>query len=88
LTWPVFEHVTDTAILHTAIKTTQYNLDKFVGNDPNSIDTYANLLYKLGKKQEAIEWERKAVNISNNDKVFIETLDKMQNNIPTWPTAN
>jgi len=29
--------------------------------DPNLIDTYAHILYKLGRKDEAIEWQTKAV---------------------------
>lgn len=42
------------------------------------IDTYANLLYKLGKKQEAIKWERKAMelNRSPQDSTYIKTLNK------------
>ncbi|GGM85197.1 hypothetical protein GCM10010967_16460 [Dyadobacter beijingensis] len=29
--------------------------------DPNYLDTYAHILYKLGRKDEAIEWQTKAV---------------------------
>jgi tetratricopeptide (TPR) repeat protein len=84
LSWPIFEHVNDTAVLETAIKTTQYDLEKFVGNDPESIDTHANLLYKRGKREEAVKWELKAVELSEKEKIFVETLEKMQKGIPTW----
>jgi thioredoxin-related protein len=51
-----------------------------------SVDTYANLLYKLGKKKSAIVFEEKAVELNKNpnDKSFQETLDKMRNGQKTW----
>lgn len=85
MSWPIFEHITDTAILNTAIKAMKYDLEHYTGNDPAAIDTYANLLYKSGREQEAIEWEQKAVTLSNNGKEYIETLNKMKRGEPTWP---
>ena len=32
--------------------------------NPSFIDTYACLLYRLGKKEEAIEWQTKAINLA------------------------
>jgi hypothetical protein len=84
LSWPVFEHINDPAILQTAINATKFNLSKFESSNPSSIDTHANLLYKAGKKTEAILWERIAVKLSNNEDVFVETLDKMEKGLPTW----
>jgi thioredoxin-related protein len=55
---------------------------------PNDVDTYANLLYKLGDKRSSIEWERKAIRFANGDpeKVteLMSTFQKMQNGEKTW----
>jgi hypothetical protein len=50
------------------------------------IDTYANILYKLGKKEEAISWEEKAVTLVGeaDKKSYQETLDKMKRGEKTW----
>ena len=46
------------------------------------IDTYAQLLYKLGRKEEAIEWQTKAVEAQritgNSHASFEKTLEKMK----------
>ncbi|SEW26089.1 Protein of unknown function, DUF255 [Chitinophaga sp. YR573] len=56
-------------------------------NDDAKLDTYANVLYKLGKKEEALAVENRALSIaekrkdSNSVKVFRETIEKMQGNL-------
>lgn len=50
------------------------------------MDTYANLLYKAGKKKEALYWQSKATLVSGGNKELTATLEKMQNGIPTWPS--
>ncbi len=52
---------------------------------PNWMDTYANLLYKLGNKDEAIIWQKIAVKLDPNEKDFEANLNKMQTDKPTWP---
>ena len=46
------------------------------------IDTYAQLLYKLGRKEEAIEWQTKAVEAQkvtgNKHASYEATLEKMK----------
>ncbi len=44
------------------------------------MDTYANLLYKLGRKDEAIKWEEKALALcpEKEKKAFEATLIKMK----------
>ena len=54
----------------------------------NHIDTYANLLYKLGRKSEAIEWQDKALALDPRNIGIKQTLENMKNNIPTWPINN
>lgn len=84
LSWPVFENINDTAVLNAAIKAMKFNVETYAAEDPQALDTYANLLYKMGLHKQAIEWEQKAVALSNNDKVLIEILNKMKKGVPTW----
>ena len=57
---------------------------------PASLDTYANLLYKSGRKSEAIKIENRALNmavtfnISNFIEDFKGVLEKMKRGQPTW----
>ncbi len=84
LSWSVFEHITDTAVLNTAIKAMDFNLDKHQRYDAPAIDTYANLLYKAGRKNDAIAWADLARRLSDNGKEYVETLAKMKAGTPTW----
>jgi hypothetical protein len=84
VSWEVFMHITDSEVLAVAVNASKYNMEKFAENNADDIDTYANLLYKSGYKQEAIEYERRAVEISNNSKEFVETLNKMKRGEQTW----
>lgn len=84
VSWSLFEHVSDKEVLATAVKAMQYDIEKFDRNDPASLDTYANLLYKSGNREEAIKWEEKAVQLSNNNKEIIDTLEKMKRGEKTW----
>ena len=51
-----------------------------------SVDTYANLLYKLGQKEEAITKEEEALRFAaeKDIKGFTETLLKMKAGEKTW----
>ncbi|NRF37582.1 hypothetical protein [Pedobacter foliorum] len=81
----VFEHINDSKILTFACDVVmKYAMEEWYQNDWRAFDTYANLLYKTGNIKQAIEWEEKAVKLSNNDKEIVETLGKMKNNIKTW----
>jgi hypothetical protein len=59
-------------------------------DDCNSMDTYANLLYKANRVSEAIFWQEKAVKtaINQNNKwklpSFQAKLEKMKRGEPTW----
>lgn len=85
MSWAVFEHVGDPKVLKFACDIVmKFALEEFYQNTPNAYDTYANLLYKTGRKGRAIEWEKKALRISNNDPAVLVTLEKMRNDIKTW----
>ena len=48
------------------------------------LDTKANLLYKLGKKKEALILEEQAFKLSSQDKEIADCYNKMKNDQPTW----
>lgn len=80
--WAVFENVTDTDLLQSALMWSKLSLEDF--SVAERLDTYANLLYKLGKRDEAIEWEQKAIAINAHEIDFKMTLEKMQRGEKTW----
>lgn len=53
----------------------------------NFLDTYANLLYKLGKAREAMQWELQALYGASNEQKdeFSGNLQKMKQGFKTWP---
>lgn len=83
--WKIVQHVADSDVLTTAIQVMKYKIDLFAEKNPQELDTYANLLYKVGRTTDAIEWEEKAVKLSNQDKELMETLDKMKLGKLSWP---
>ncbi|MCF6401258.1 glycoside hydrolase family 2 [Chitinophaga filiformis] len=80
--WAVFENVSDTLLLKSALQWSKYSLEE--EQAAMMMDTYANLLHKLGNQQEAIKWEQKAVDSDPRDMVFKETLEKMKKGEKTW----
>lgn len=72
--WNLFEHETNKKNLRKALKWSE----KCVKKEYKSafIDTYACLLYKLGEKDKAIEWETKA-SLLDSKPYYAETLLKM-----------
>lgn len=50
----------------------------------NYLDTYSNLLYKIGRIKEAISIQQKALQLEPNNKDLIVTLEKMRAGKPTW----
>jgi thioredoxin-related protein len=67
--------------------------DYYIEYWPLYLDTYANLLYKVGETQEAIKWQELAVTKSKELKIGQGDIDDIQGNLekmkkgePTWPT--
>jgi tetratricopeptide (TPR) repeat protein len=89
ITWSLFENVDDQEVLKFACDVVmKYAIEEWYQNDPVSWDTYANLLYKTGKRDQAIEWEEKAVKMKigePDEKLYTDALDKMRKGIKTWP---
>ena len=53
---------------------------------PFFMDTYANILYKMGKKDDAIAWEQKAIEAAGPQAKYQyeNMLAKMQKGEKTW----
>lgn len=58
------------------------SVEKTQGKVPGYLDIYAQLLYRTGKREEAIAIEKKAINLTpdGTNAPFKATLDKMLNN--------
>lgn len=82
--WTVFENCKDGTCLAEALQWSKQSLKD--GDNAMFLDTYANLLYKLGRKEEAIAMEEKAVALATaNEKVnYREMVDKMKKGEKTW----
>lgn len=82
--WTVFRNCNDEACLQNALTWSKRSFEKEV--NPAFMDTYANILYRLGKKDEALEWEQKAADlVSGSEKTgYQQTMDKMRAGEKTW----
>jgi tetratricopeptide (TPR) repeat protein len=81
--WAVFENTTDKNALQAALEMSKQSIS--IDTAAHRVDTYANLLYKLGNKEEGIKWEIKALEISPNETAYKEALEKMKKGEKTWP---
>ena len=78
--WTVFENCKDPDCVSSALAWSKRSVDQTQEKEPAFLDTYANLLYKLGKKDEAIVAQQKAVNLvaATEKPAYQNTLDKMK----------
>ncbi|MBO9198649.1 MULTISPECIES: thioredoxin family protein [Niastella] len=83
IAWSVFQNCSDASCVSQILDLSSQLKHTTV---PAYLDTYANLLYKLGKKDEAIAMEQKAVDASSDDERAgnQSTLDKMKKGEKTW----
>jgi hypothetical protein len=83
ISWNFFEKTSDKEALNNALRWSKRSLEMYPDNYMY-MDTYANLLYKLGKKNQAISVQTKALKLVKKagDDVAIpeyeETLQKMK----------
>jgi thioredoxin-related protein len=75
----VLENCKDPDCIAAAMAWSKRSVDNTQGKEPAYLDTYANLLYKLGKKQEAIAMQQKAVELVPGERkaLYQGTLNKM-----------
>jgi thioredoxin-related protein len=81
--WDTFLYVNDKKLLKKALEW-MGKIIQHGDNEDGHLDTYANLLYKLGRIKQAIEWEEKAVKLSPKDKSFPKTLEQIKRGEPTY----
>jgi len=81
--WAIFQHSTDKKDLEKALAWSSEAVRLDPKNAGNT-DTKANILYKLGRKDEALKTEMEALSLSPGDAGFKDTLEKMKKNEPTW----
>lgn len=81
--WDVFQHSTDTSELELAIGWIKRVL-AHKPDWPEAVDTYANLVYKLGDKERGLVIEERAVKLNAADEAIQANFNKMKNGQPTW----
>lgn len=87
--WTVFENCSDMACVAQALEWSKRSLQGPEAKNHMYMDTYANLLYKLGKKAEAIKAQEQTIAIAKeaNDgsaEDYEATLKKMKAGEKTW----
>jgi thioredoxin-related protein len=90
--WDIFKYCNDPKLLEKGLSWAQIAInnqssDTSIKDAPWTIllDTYANLLYKLGKKEEAIEFYKKEILTKGVQAIeFYDTYVKMYNGLSTW----
>ena len=82
--WKVFQNCNDETCLQNALDWSKRSFEK--EQNPAFMDTYANILYRLGKKEEALVWEQKALNLVPQEEKasYQQTFDKMKSGTKTW----
>jgi hypothetical protein len=86
--WYVFKNSNNKAELEKALAWSRESLkdQKITANKYLLMDTYANLLHKLGRTKEALETQEKVVSLAPEKQKpqFQDTLDKMKKGLNTW----
>lgn len=87
--WDIFLHSNNANELEKALSWSEKAVDlvlksKDQSNLANWMDTKANILYKLGRKGEAIDLEMKVVELDPNSLQFANNLQKMKTGQETW----
>ncbi|HLA94644.1 MAG TPA: sialidase family protein, partial [Pyrinomonadaceae bacterium] len=84
--YAIFLHFGDKKILEEAANWSLKTIQEL--EDPEYLDTYASILYRMGKTRVAIEWQEKALTKAGDEgtrKRFQTAIDKMKRGEPTWP---
>jgi thioredoxin-related protein len=83
--WEVFLHSRDKALLKGYTKWMKKLLMEFP-SESTMMDTYANLLYKMGQQEIAVAWEEKALQFANKRQfdVYNKVINQMKRREPTY----
>jgi tetratricopeptide (TPR) repeat protein len=78
--WTIYQYTDNITHLTKALQMARKALEFF--ETPEVADTYARLLYKTGNKMEAINWQKKAIELNNKrgygSNIFETVLRKME----------
>ncbi len=82
--WTVFENCKDMTCVQDALEWSKRSISE--KEESAYIDTYANLLYRMGRKDEAISWEQKGLSMVGEEEKgdFVATIEKMKKGEKTW----
>jgi thiol-disulfide isomerase/thioredoxin len=82
--WTVFQNCPDMTCVADALEWSKRSFKDQA--DPGYMDTYTNILYKMGRKDEAINWEQKACDmVAEGQKAdYKATIEKMKKGEKTW----
>ncbi|MDP4260486.1 MAG: thioredoxin family protein [Bacteroidota bacterium] len=80
--WQVFKYSTDKYELSRALEWSSHAMT--INPMGEYIDTYANILYKLGASKQAIAWEAIAVKQSPYNEEMKKNLELMERGSATW----
>jgi len=86
--WEIFRRSTDTIELKKALEWSELSIKSQPTYPTQYLDTYANILYKLGRIGEATHMEEKAISMETAEvltKEYNNNLIKFKNGEPTWP---
>lgn len=86
--WTIFSKSDDKQLLKKALSWSKKSFTNQTKIEPTYMDTYANLLYKLGRVSEALKWEIRAQKLAvqqGSDKNWgQDVIDKINNRVKTW----
>jgi thiol-disulfide isomerase/thioredoxin len=83
----VFKYSADKNDLETALSWVEHAIamNMNIEHSQDLWDTKANILYKLGRKKEAIALETKSVDLKPDNQEVVQNFQKMKSGLPTWP---
>jgi tetratricopeptide (TPR) repeat protein len=84
--WYIFLNSNDKAQLNKALGWIDKDIERKAKewDLPLCMDTKANILYKLGRTEEAIALEKEALKLSPDKQEYKDALAKMEKGSPTW----
>jgi len=78
----LFMYSSDLNVLNIACKWSKRSVD--MDSSCQYMDTYANLLFKIGEREDALQWEKRATDQCGDNDEIRSNLEKMKNGVRTW----
>ncbi|MES2332454.1 MAG: thioredoxin fold domain-containing protein [Bacteroidota bacterium] len=85
--WTVFDNCKDMACVNLALGWSERSIkDEKMPGVYMYMDTYANILHRIGRTKEAIQWQEKALALAPDGakETYTATLNKMKKGEKTW----